>query len=303
MGVESVGRSLVGTSLDLIAQNQASTGAYVAAPGYDTYAFSWLRDGAFIAAAMDAHRRHGSAAAFHAWVARTIERYENKVELLETEAIDALKGTGDPLRPLDRRYILHTRFTIDGEEAEEHWGEFQLDGYGFWLSSIARHMALAERDPVPYVKAIDLVCRYLVLTWELPCFDSWEEYPTRRHMTTWAAVANGLHEAGRLIGSTDASATSEEIRRRLADVVQPGHSLLKFVPEADGRELHESVARSVVPRESAVAGHERIGHALDPDAVDGSALLVLGAFGPFDPGSDIVTATVAAIEDTLVVGG
>ena len=66
------------------------------------------------------------------------------------------------------------------------------------------------------------------------------------------------------------------------------------------------MAASVVkpaPRVGAVAGHERVGRPLDPDAIDGSALLVLGDFGPFAPTSDIVRATSRAIEEELVVDG
>jgi len=53
----------------------------------------------------------------------------------------------------------------------------------------------------------------------------------------------------------------------------------------------------------AIAGHERIGRPLSPDAIDGSALLVLGSFGPFPPTHAIVSETLRAIESSLVVDG
>ena len=290
--------SLVDTSIDLILRHQAATGAYVAAPGYRAYAYSWLRDGAFIAAAMDAHGHHGSAAAFHHWVARTVERHAHKVARLEADSGAAGQGTGDPLRPVHDRYVLHTRFTVDGAEGADRWGNFQLDGYGFWLTSLSRHLEVTGKDPAPYLDAVDITRRYLDLTWDRPCYDCWEEYPTRRHVTTWSAVAGGLRHAGALLARSDLVATSERITQRLADREAPERVLLKFLPDA------AAAPPSIEDTQgSAVAGHERVGRPLADDAIDGSVLLVLGHFGPFRNARETVTATVKRIEDELVVEG
>ena len=270
MDAEPLQRPLVDVSIDLISQHQAPTGAYIAAPGYDAYAYCWIRDGAFTADAMDTYGHHDSATSFHHWTARTIKRHAHKVDLLEAETDLALRGTGDPLRPLDDRYVLHTRFTVDGNEGQGHWGNFQLDGYGFWLTSIARHLTLTATDPAPYRDAIDLVCRYLTLTWEHPCFDSWEEYPPRRHTTTWAAVAKGLSDSGQLLDNSTTVATSEEITRRLVGHAKPGSTLLKFVPDS-AAEAHTSTTKTPESSELAVAGHERIGRPLAADTIDGLA--------------------------------
>ena len=292
-------RPLVARSIDVITANQAPTGAYPAAPAYHTYSYSWLRDGSFIAASMDAHGRRDSASAFHGWVAGTVEQYAHKVERLEAEVDIALGGTGDPLCPLDDRYTLHTRFTVDGGETREHWGDFQLDGYGFWLTSVAQHLALSGEDPEPMRRAIDLVRRYLVATWGLGCFDCWEEYPTRRHMTTWAAVARGLRNSA--VAGLSPLPTADDIERRLGAAMGPSSVLRKFVP--DDRPIAAAPVAEPAPEAGAVAGHERVGRSLGPDAIDGSALLVLGGFGPFAPTSDVVRSTSRAIEDELVVDG
>ncbi len=302
MSSRSVPRSLVGPSIDLIQGNQAPTGAYVAAPGYANYAYCWLRDGAFIAVAMDAHGHHASAVSFHRWAVRTIEHHSHKVEHLEAEATEALRGDGSPLRLPDDSFVLHTRFTIDGREGQSLWGNFQLDGYGFWLTSITRHCTTTGADPAFYWKAIDLVSRYLMLTWERPCFDAWEEYPTRRHTATWAAVAKGLHDSGNLVGSEAAIAVSQEITGRLIDHTNSDGALLKFVPDSDG-EMHPIAAGASQLEGLAIAGHERVGRPLSADTIDGSALLVLGPFGPFPPTHRLVSDTLQAIEDELVVDG
>jgi len=297
MSNASSSHQLVARSIEVITGSQAPTGAYVAAPGYDTYAYSWLRDGSFIATSMDVCGRSESARAFHHWVAHTVERYAHKVERLEAETDTALKGTGNPLRPLDDRYALHTRFTVDGDEVGEHWGDFQLDGYGFWLTSVLRHLAWTGDDPRPVERAIDLVSRYLVRTWQLACYDCWEEYPTRRHMTTWAAIAQGLRVSGAAgLGPTR---LADDIGSRLADAIGLSSVMRKFV--AGDEPVRPAVETPTASR--AIAGHERVGRSLPSDAIDGSALLVLGDFGPFEATSAVVRNTLAAIEDELVVDG
>ncbi len=288
--------ALVDASLGIIAAGQDQGGAYLAASGYATYDYCWLRDGAFIAAAMDAYAHSASAAAFHGWVARTMGRYETRVEALER----ALGGPGDaedPLRLLDPRLTLHTRFTAQGAEGDEPWGDFQLDGYGFWLASLAAHLAQSAGSAAPFLAGIQLVRRYLELVWEHPCFDSWEEYPGRRHVTTWAAIAAGLRATDGLVGGP-ASDVPDRIVARLRDIAGAERVLPKFVP---GRALVERPTDD--DGSHAVAGHERAGRPLAADAIDGSSLLVLGPFGPFDDGDPLVAATLAAVEKTLVVEG
>ena len=302
MSSRSAPRPLVGASIDLIQSHQASTGAFIAAPGYSAYAYCWLRDGAFISTAIDSQRNHASAAAFRPWAAPTIENHAHKVKRLEAEAARALKETGKPIRLLDDSHTLHTRFTIDGEEGHDLWGNFQLDGYGFWLASVVRHCTVTGTNPAPFQNAIDLVCRYLMLTWEHPCFDSWEEYPTRRHATTWAAIAKGLHDSGHLLDNTGAVEISRGIITRLVRHCKPGSPLPKFVPDT-GKDTHTIGRETSEPSGMAIAGHERIGRPLRADAIDGSALLVLGPFGPFSPAHEIVSGTLRAIEDKLVVEG
>ena len=70
-------------SIAVIRSGQAPSGAYVASPNFKTYAYSWLRDGAFIAYGMDRSGQHDSARAFHQWVDRTLRSVAHKVDLLE----------------------------------------------------------------------------------------------------------------------------------------------------------------------------------------------------------------------------
>lgn len=288
--------ALAEASVRLIEQGQTASGAYLAAPGYATYDYCWLRDGAFMAAAMDAFERSRSAGAFHRWVASTVERYRSKVEALERAL--ASGTTDDPLRLLDPRLTLHTRFTAEGHEGTEPWGDFQLDGYGFWLTSLAVHLARTGDSAAPFVDGLRLVRRYLELVWEYPCFDSWEEYPGRRHATTWAAIARGLRVTDGLDGGP-ASTVPERIVARLGEMATGSGVLPKFVPG----EAPVGLPTADHAPASAVAGHERAGRALAPDAIDAGCLLVLGPFGPFADDDPVVAHTLAAVEATLVVEG
>jgi GH15 family glucan-1,4-alpha-glucosidase len=293
MSLEPVTKSLTQRSVELILENQAPSGAYVAAPGYDTYAFSWLRDGAFIASAMDAYGEHDSAEKFHQWVRSVVDGHAHKVALLVAEKESALGPITDPLVPLDDKYVLHTRFTVDGEEAQQGWGNFQLDGYGFWLSSLINHIG-ESGDTAPYEQAVSTVARYLAFTWDRSCYDCWEEYPTQRHTATWAAVAGGLQKAGVLFERTDWQDLGAQITAAIE--ASTNGILTKFI---DSKES----AVGTPPQGPAVAGHERVGRELGPDALDASILLVLGEFGPWQADSEIVTATLQAVEQSLVVGG
>lgn len=289
--------TLAHSSVRLLAEAQSSTGAWVAAPRYRPYRYSWVRDGAFIAEAMDAAGNHAEARAFHEWVARTVLAHRRKVEaLLETPV--GGRRTGDPLSPLPDRHVLHTRYTVDGAEGPDPWGNFQLDGYGFWLTSLVRHLETTGADPVGFVGAVGVVVDYLVATWDMPCYDAWEEFPTRQHATTLAAVCQGLRSVDHIGTFADAGRASDAIDRRLRSSVMPDGALPKHVDTADASDLGEDDGSP-----SAVAGHERVGRQSPPDAIDGSALLVLGDHGPFEPADPLVGATLARIVDDLYVGG
>ena len=124
-------------SIEIIKRFQAPTGAYIASPNFDTYAFCWLRDGSFTAHAMDVVGEHESARRFFQWVDAVIQRYAAKVDRIE-HCIN--EGT-----PLADKDYLHTRYTLQGEEEleDEYSGKFQLDGYGTWLWAAVQHARLS----------------------------------------------------------------------------------------------------------------------------------------------------------------
>src|SRR5712691_2845019 len=248
------------SSVETILEGQYRSGAYIAAPSFPTYRYCWIRDGSFIAWAMDLAGGHRSAGAFHRWMASVVSRRQGRVEALERAVPDVL----------DDSVILHTRYTLDGEEGAERWSNFQLDGYGFWLSSLAHHLEATGAPAGEFLPAVDLVVRYLRLLWERPCYDFWEEFPEHIHPTSLAAVAGGLGRAAALLGRPDVAELGSEVKARVLSSGTSGRGLAKFEGSSE---------------------------------VDGSALLVLGPFGPFGIDEPVVSATVDRIESELVAEG
>lgn len=174
---------LVQHSIHVIRSGQDASGAYLAAPTFPTYRYSWFRDGAFIADAMDLHGEHDSSAAFHAWAIRTLS--------------PRLTGDGDVIGDTA---VLHTRYLPDGSTGQEDWPNFQLDGLGTWLWAFRRHLAGQRRAPSDQeASVVRRLAMHLKDRWSLPNFDCWEENEDRVHPSTLGALYAGLEAAADLL--------------------------------------------------------------------------------------------------------
>jgi len=246
--------ALAGTSLDLIEAHQHASGAYPACPHYPVYRFSWLRDGSFIADAMSRGGRPASAEAFFGWCARVIDtRAERIAELI------ARAASGQHVPDTD---LLPTRYTLDGDESDEPWENFQLDGYGTWLWALRAHRARFPRPDEPLRTAVATTVDYLVAFGTRPCFDWWEEQPTQRHVSTLAAVAAGLRAATDLLDDP----------ARTADATRAADAIEALILEQGTHDGH-------------------LAKWLGSTAVDGSLLSCLTAFATVEPGSPLAEAT------------
>src|ERR1700686_4478651 len=161
--------ALIASSIDIIQSRQAASGAYPACPVYATYRYSWFRDGAFIANAMDHWGKHASADRFYDWAARTVTAHADVVDRAEAAAAHGMTPAAADL--------LHTRYTIDGVPGADEWPNFQLDGFGTLLWGFGRHgAATGTALPQHWVEAARLLVRYLAALWRLPNSDCWEEF-------------------------------------------------------------------------------------------------------------------------------
>jgi len=211
-------------SIEIILQNQAPSGAYVASPNFGTYRYCWFRDGSFSAYAMNLVGEHGSARHFHQWAATVINARADVVERAVTKA-----KSGEPLTRAD---YLHTRYSPDGSEATgEEWPNFQLDGFGTWLWALGEHRRLSgDAHPLPGVwrRAAQLVADYVTTLWSRSCYDCWEEFSDRVHPHTLAAIYGGLQAHERLSG-VEHRGTLAAIVRFLYDRAVADGRFVKFV--------------------------------------------------------------------------
>lgn len=259
---------LVARSLDLIEEHQAVTGAYVASPTFPTYHYSWFRDGAFIADAMSRHGRSHSARKFHRWAASVIKaRRDTIVDLV------ARGRAGEPVGPGEH---LHTRYTLDGQEADGFWENFQLDGYGTWLWALRQQHDRDLSGPPPVgPEVVALTIDYLATFWHQPSYDWWEEHLQHRHTSTLAAIWAGLHACAQWP-----------------------------VLDLESQQLAGDTAariREVIETEAIIDG--ALAKWLGTDAVDGSLIACLTPFDLFPPDHPVARATVARVEAELAPAG
>ncbi|MHB8856981.1 MAG: glycoside hydrolase family 15 protein [Bellilinea sp.] len=241
--------SLYSNSLRIIKEGQSESGAYIASPNFPTYHYCWLRDGSFIAHAMDTAGEFGSSEAFFRWVGRTIQKYGAKVENVRNHL--------EAGRPVGKDDVLHTRYTLDGSEVtvDNGWGNFQIDGYGTWLWALAEHMRLSGNTHLlkELCEPIQITLRYLELVWKLPNYDCWEEYPEYLHPYSLATAYAGFDSIASLVrtGQMDAgSVAAEELAGQVKDfmlkyAVYQGR-VVKHVWPARARELPGPISQSGV---------------------------------------------------------
>jgi GH15 family glucan-1,4-alpha-glucosidase len=172
-------------SVSILEENQHESGAFVTAPGHDTYRpFCWIRDGSFCAYALDLAGMPELSEGFHSWVNGVVKMYSEKIARVI-----------EPGGSHDSGEYLHPRFRPDGSEGETPWQNFQLDCYGQWLWALAQHVeGVDDKNLIDrfYSSSINPLVKYLTRLWQEPCSDCWEEYPRKIHPSTIASVAGGL---------------------------------------------------------------------------------------------------------------
>ncbi len=157
-----------------------------------------MRDGSYTAYAMDTAGEHDSAKAFFRWVGVSLQKYRYKIPLI-SKKIESGNGLG-------KDEVLHTRFTVEGEETNEdaQWGNFQIDGYGTWLWAVVEHVNRICDDSLidELSESIEITLEYLRLVWNIPSYDCWEEYPDFLHPYSLSCVISGLTAISPFLQST-----------------------------------------------------------------------------------------------------
>jgi GH15 family glucan-1,4-alpha-glucosidase len=258
------GQALAATSIRAMLDNQVSSGAFIAAREFPPYQYSWLRDGSFIAFALDLAGEREAAERFHRWVASAIMAIAPTVREATQRRLAGHDNVSSEMPP--------ARFALDGSVTSDDWPNFQIDGYGTWLWSLSHHVGLWDARLLAgeLGESIELAGRYLEAVGQDPCFDCWEESGTDVHTSTLACVYGGLSAASVLTGSTNAGKKAEEVADNIASRVTNGGTFAK------------SSARG---------------------GVDASLLWLAVPFGAVEVDDPVMAATASAIEDSLLMDG
>ncbi len=257
-------QALAATSIRSMLEHQVSSGAFIAAKEFPPYHYSWLRDGSFIAFALDLAGEREAAERFHRWVATAITAIAPTVREATERRLAGQNNVASEMPP--------ARFALDGSVTSDDWPNFQIDGYGTWLWSFSHHVGCWDAGPLvgELAESIELAGRYLEAVGQDPCFDCWEESGTDVHTSTLACVYGGLAAAAVLTGSTNARRKAEEVADNIASRVNNGGTFAKS---------------------SAQAG------------VDASLLWLAVPFGAVEVQDPVMAATASAIEEGLVLDG
>jgi len=265
-------------SIELIERYQHPSGAFIASPNFENYGYSWLRDGSYIAAALDRVGHRDSAASFHCWVDGVVRRYHVKINGIRSALTEG--------EPLSDRDFLFTRYSLDGFEdlTDETWGNFQYDGYGTWLWSFSKHIdRWGDADLVRTIwPSVRHVLDYLSLVWRLPSYDCWEEHPELLHPYSMGCVYGGMQAA-------------------LALADRYGLPLDRSSIEDQSTAIHEFVLEKGVCEGSLVKhiypnGYENF---CCRPGLDASLLGLIHPYGLVDINSTLSDATLQAIRDEL----
>lgn len=210
-------------SIGVIRQNQHLSGAYVASPNFENYQYSWLRDGAFIAYAMDCVGEHDSSNHFYHWVNDTLMKHHVKLEQLMNKHLSG--------QQLERMDFLPCRYTLEGEEAKDDWPNFQLDGYGTWLWGLSEHIKMTSDEQLllDFKDSIEDSIAYLVTFWKLPNSDCWEENEEKIHPSTLACIYGGLHSINEFLQRDEIKQVLHEIKQFLVDEAILENRFVKYI--------------------------------------------------------------------------
>ncbi len=245
----SSGRDLVAASLEVIGSSQASSGAFLAGPTFSQYGYSWFRDGSFIAEALDHVGRLEWAARFHQWVARVV--------ISTAPGLARARAAAQAGRIPDAADYLHCRYDADGQPADDttDWPNFQLDGPGIWLWSLAHHLRHGGHLDTELREAVVITAGYLGDLWMVPCADAWEEFPEHVHTSTLAAIRAGIEAAV----SIEPSLSAAPAIRRLRDEIEGRMSVVDgaFTKWVGNSEVDGSLLWMAAPYDSVLATEPR----------------------------------------------
>ncbi|MHB2027288.1 MAG: glycoside hydrolase family 15 protein [Acidimicrobiales bacterium] len=214
-------------SVESLLRSQSESGAFVASPDFGEYNFCWLRDGSFIAYALDCAGEHAASSRYHAWVNEAVRGIASM--------LDAAVETHERGEALSPSQMPPARFALDGSVVRDGWPNFQIDGYGTWLWSLGQHLRATHQDSIPseFVESVQRVARYVAAFALSPCYDVWEENGDAVHTSTLACVYGGLIAAAEMLGVSEFSDRAQEVRAHVLEAASRNGRFTKSVSNGE----------------------------------------------------------------------
>lgn len=282
-------KELLEKSIRFILENQSACGSFPASPSFPQFRYCWIRDGLYTAHGALVAGHPESARAFYMWVHNTLLRHRDIVDKLRHKietGQELVEGDFLPARftmdghieqaQADKSPFYYTKwpeiYSLKGVNAGKSWPNFQTDCYGAWLWGIC---AYAERSGDFEIleecrASMQLTVDYLRMTWQMPCFDPWEEYGQQRSIASMGSIAGGLLALNRYWKDPSIDAWIEEIRATLRGAA----ASCGFFPKYIGG-----------------------------DQIDGDALWLFQPFEVFADDDPLTLATMDQIRQKLCTGG
>jgi GH15 family glucan-1,4-alpha-glucosidase len=245
-------------------RHQVPSGAIYASLDFAPYRYCWLRDGSFVAYALDRAGEREAAERFHRWAAAAVAGTRATVRAATERRLAGGPNIASSMPP--------ARYTIAGTAEPDDWPNFQVDGYGTWLWALAEHVSRwGTKSLVDELgESLELVCSYLEAVGLDACFDCWEENGQAVHTSTLACVHGGLSAAAELLGRPSAQRKAAEVADHIWSRLRNGTRFAKSSTE---------------------------------QGVDASLLWLAVPFGVVRPADPALAATATAIEATLELEG
>jgi isomaltose glucohydrolase len=257
-------QSLGAASVRSMLAHQVPSGAFLASRDFPPYQFCWLRDGSFVAFALDRAGEREAAERFHRWAGAAIAGIAPTIRTATERRLAGGTNLASSMPP--------ARYAVDGSPEADGWPNFQVDGYGTWLWSLSEHVGRwgAEALASQVAESIELASRYLEAVDLDPCYDCWEENGEAVHTSTLACVYGGLLAASRLSGHDLARYKADDVADYINSRLRNGTTFAK---------------------------------SSDNSGVDSSLLWLAEPFGAVGHRDPIMVATAAEIDESLDLGG
>jgi GH15 family glucan-1,4-alpha-glucosidase len=229
---------LASGSVKSMLAHQVPSGAFLASRDFPPYQFCWLRDGSFVAFALDRAGERQAAERFHRWAAAAIAGI---TPIMRTATERRLAGEANIASSMPP-----ARYAVDGSPDTDGWPNFQVDGYGTWLWSLSEHVrrwgarALANE----LSESVQLAGDYLGAVALDPCYDCWEENGAAVHTSTLACVYGGLWAASELNGREPPKRKAEDVAEYIFSRMRSGG---RFAKSSDDRGVDASLLWLAVP--------------------------------------------------------